>query len=155
MRAAVVESDLVQRIFDALPSFLQRQSLIDQWELDVLLCVQVADQIEALKNKADLPVSYFCQLILRVRLDRQTAEQIRALIRRIKAAHDVHERRFAAAGRTDDADKFIFVNMQTHMVERVQRLIAHAVYLGYIVKYDHVLAFTHMMTVYIPISDEG
>ena len=50
-----------------------------------------------------------------------------ALARRIHETKDMHERRLAGAGRTEDGDELALLEIQVHAVEGVDVLIAHAV----------------------------
>ena len=63
-------------------------------------------QVEGLKDEADLFVADARQLVVRHVADQVAIEVVEALGGRVEAADEVHQRRFAGAGGTHDGDIF-------------------------------------------------
>ena len=70
-------------------------------------------------------------------LDRLAVEDIFSFIRHIQAAHDIHERRFAGTGRSDDTDKFSLFDLHGSMVECSYLLASDMINLRNIPKCNH------------------
>ena len=70
---------------------------IEQRQLDVLLCVGAADQVEGLKDKADLPVADCRELAVAGPLDIHPVQQVAAAGGPVQRPDDIHNGGFAAA----------------------------------------------------------
>src|SRR5205085_3084971 len=92
MLRAMRHADALKRIGYALLAFGARQAAISERQFDVLIDVQVADQIEALKDEADLAVAYARALRRRKFCDRPVVEPILAVGRRVQEAEDREQR---------------------------------------------------------------
>ena len=110
MRSSCKELDALQRLPDPIPPFLHAYSLINERELHVLFCTEIADQIIILKDKPDFLTAYTGKLFFGIGTDRQTVEQILAFIRSIQTPHDIQQSGFSAARRADNTDKFPFLS---------------------------------------------
>ena len=70
------------------------------------------------------------ELLFAVVLDGDAVEPVGPGVRHVQTADDVHQRGLAAAGGADDAHELLRENVQRHMVERVDALLADLVDLG-------------------------
>ena len=59
------------------------------------------------------------------------------MIRNIQAADNIHQRRLAAAGGTDDADKLPGIDVQRGMIQRPDPFLADLIYLAKVLNVDH------------------
>ena len=59
----------------------------------------------------------------------------------VKPADDVQQRRLAAAGVTEDRDKFVLTELQIHALERVDGRVANGVILLNVLKFEHYSTF--------------
>src|SRR5205823_6150281 len=102
----VAETDTFERARRELfRVFLRARAVIEQWQLDVVQRGRTSQQIEALKDEAELLISYIRELILAQPLYADAIERIGALSRDIEAAENVHQRRLSGAGRAHDCDE--------------------------------------------------
>src|SRR5205085_5943250 len=108
-----------------------------QWHLDVVDRAHPRDQVERLKDKADLPVANPGELVLGQVGDVIAVEDVGARAREVEAADDVHQRALAGARRSHDRDEFSFRDMERDTFERRDLDVAGAVELGDPLEGDH------------------
>ena len=97
------------------------------------------DEIVALKDKADGVVAVGVPVPVAVLLCGDTVDEQVACRVAVQTADDVQQRRLAAAGRTENGDKFIVAKAQAHAAERVYALCAAAVILCDCLEFQHKL----------------
>ncbi len=88
-------------------------------QLDVLVDVQVANQIEALEDEPDFAVPHPGALGQRQVGDRLAVEDVLAVGRRVEQAENRQERGLAAAGRAGDGDVLAGLDFEVDPGERV------------------------------------
>ena len=115
---------------------LAGDAAVDHRQLDILHHVQLGQQVEELEHEPDLPVADGGKLPRRGVLDHHAVELDRAFGGRIQAAQDVHQRGLAAAGRADDRDELALLDVQGHVVQRADFLLAEAVDLADVAEFD-------------------
>src|SRR5208282_2209266 len=96
---------------DLLESFLHplfavgcAKATIGQWQFYILLDSEVADQVKALKDEADLTVADAGSLGESQVRDRMAVQRIVSARRRIQQPQDGEQRGFATAGRAGDRE---------------------------------------------------
>ena len=89
-------------------------------QLDVLVDVQIANQVEALEDEADLAVAHPRPLRQRQVGHRFAVEDVLALGRRVEQPQDRQQRRLAAAGRPGNRDVLAGLDLQVNPGERVR-----------------------------------
>ena len=105
------ELDEREHLVDLLLDLVARQLLLAQRKRHVFKHVQVGEEGVALKNGVD------AALVRRNVVDALTEEENVALVRRFKAADHAQGRGFAAAGRAEQRQKFVVVNVEIDAVE--------------------------------------
>ena len=88
----------VRRVQGLSPAILCLDIRVEQRQLDVFLGSHPGQQVETLKNEANLVVAHVSQLIGTHLADRFTIEQVAAAGGFIQAAENVHQRRFTRTG---------------------------------------------------------
>src|SRR5262245_10757882 len=119
MARAMGHADAVERTFDALLTFGSWHSPIRQRQLHVLVDRQVTDEIEALKDEADLTIPNARTLSGRESRDRLLPQQELAVARRIQQAEDGQQRRLPGTRRTRDRNILASTNVQMHIGKRM------------------------------------
>ena len=127
---AVGETHALERRGDALCPLRRPYAAVDERKFHIFLCGELGDQIEVLENEADLLIADAGELLFAVVLDGDAVEPVGPGVRYVQTADDVHQRGLAAAGGADDAHELLRENVQRHMVERVDALLADLVDLG-------------------------
>src|SRR5207248_9430547 len=103
---------------------------IQKRELDVLDRRRPGEQIESLEDEANLLVADRRQLVVREPRHVAAVQEIRAGRRPIEAAEDMHQRRFARPGGTDDRDELAALDVDRETAERMDLDVADVVDLG-------------------------
>ena len=105
------ELDEREHFVDLLLDLVARQLLLAQRERHVFKHVQVGEESVALKDGVDVA------LVRRDVVDALAKEENVALIRRFEAADHAQGRSLAAAGRAEQRQKFVVVNVEVDAVE--------------------------------------
>ena len=105
------ELDEREHFVDLLLDLVARQLLLAQRERHVFKHVQVGEESVALKDGVDVA------LVRRDVVDALAEEENVALIRRFEAADHAQGRSLAAAGRAEQRQKFVVVNVEVDAVE--------------------------------------
>ena len=113
-----------------------RQAGIDQRQLHVVQRRRARQQVEGLKDEPDLLVANARQFIVGHVADEVPVDVILPAGRRIEAAGQVHQGRFAGAGRTHDGHVFAPLDLDIHPGNGVNLLVAHDIGLPNIVGAD-------------------
>ena len=92
---AVTKPDAVQRVQSNFAPLFRADPRIDQRQLDIVQGIGARQQIERLKNEADLPISNLGQLIIVHLAHVRAVELVTSGAGRIQAADQVHQRGFA------------------------------------------------------------
>ena len=93
---------------------------IGERQLDVLVNGEVADQVEALEDEADLLVADARAVGEVEILDRLAVQQVTATAGRVEQSDDGQQRRFAAARRAGNGDVFALRDVQVNARKRVR-----------------------------------
>ena len=117
---AVRHADLLERRHHALLALGRLHAAIGERQLDVLVDVEIADQVEALEDEPDLAVADARALRERQIGDRLAVERVLALGRRVEQPEDRQERRLAAARRPGDRDVLAALDLEVDAGEGVR-----------------------------------
>ena len=113
---------------------------VDEGQLHVGQRRRAWEQVEALEDEADLAVANFGQAIIVHLAHVLSVEQIHAAGRHIQRPQDVHQGRFAGAGRAHDGHHLAGVDLQRDAAQGMHLKVAHAVDLGHVTDVDEGLA---------------
>src|SRR5262245_34731585 len=103
---ARVQPDAVERPQRQLAPFGTRQpSAVKQWDFDVVHHAQVVDQVESLKDEAELFVADASEMSVTVGSDRFTADADFAARRNVEQADHVKQGALARARRPHDRNE--------------------------------------------------
>ncbi len=133
---AVGQADPGQRLQGPLAPGLGTHPGVDQRQLDVVQGGRPRDEVEALEDKADLPVADLGQLAVIEEPDVGAIEQVPAVSGDIETPDDVHERRLPAARRPHDGDEIPPFDGERHPPEGVDLELAHGVGLDDLAQHD-------------------
>ncbi len=131
------ETDELEHLAHPHAPLRSRNALVMQRQLDVLVHVEIRDQMEALKDEADVTPAQVCELIDRAIGDVLAAEHVTTARRRIDEADDVEHRRLAAARRPHDCDELAALDREIDAIERRRNLRLARVALRYVSERDH------------------
>ena len=109
---------------------------IDQREFDIVAHIELRQQVERLKDKANSPVARLRKFTVSEGLDRFIIKEKGAIRRPVKQAKDVHQRRLARTRRPHDRNKFAAVDRQVNPAQGMDRLGAHLIDFGDIFEAD-------------------
>src|SRR3982074_1237198 len=112
------EVDHFQCSGHATPPLTTGDLAIQQRYFDVFRYVQIVDQVEILKDKADASAAAQGELCLRALGDIRPHEPVQTGAWAGDQTEDIEERRLAAAGRTHDREELASLNLQRQIVER-------------------------------------
>src|SRR5438445_788912 len=114
MGGAIGEPDCGQTVQRALTTRPRGKATVEQGQLDVLERRRPGQQVELLEHEPDLRVADSRQLVLREPADVDAVEQVVPRRRRVEAAEEIHERRFARSRRSHDGDELAGADGQRH-----------------------------------------
>src|SRR5712691_4018078 len=137
MPHAMRHSDAVEGLVNSSLTLNAGHAPIGERQLDVLVHGQVADQIEGLKNEADLAIADAGALGRLQDVHRLLVQRVNALRQRIEQAEDGQQCRFSAARRTGDGDELAFADVEVDAGKRVGLDIVGDEYFGYALEMDH------------------
>ena len=120
MLHAVSHLDPFQGVLYPLLAFLRRHAAVGQRQLDILIDVEIADQIECLENEADLAVAHPGPPARRELLDRIALQLMFAGGRRIEQSENRQQGRLAATRRTGDRHKLAATDLHRYGREGVR-----------------------------------
>ena len=109
-------------------------------------------KLELLEDKADFLTADARQLFLIQIADHAPVQGICAGRRHIKAADDVHQRRFSAAGWTEDRKKLALLNVKVDALEDSGHFIAHLILLDNAAHREKILAHLRLRLIASPAS---
>ncbi len=133
------EADVDQRLLGALDAFCRGRAVVDERQLHVVQRSGAGKQIEGLEDESDFLVADARQLIVVQFADQLAVEPVLALGRRIEAADQVHQRRFAGARWTHDGDVLVVPDAEVDAAQGMDLLLrAHVVGAPEIFNDDHV-----------------
>jgi acyl-CoA thioesterase-1 len=96
--------DAVQCLLDAAPALIGRHVAVGERQLDVLVHGEIADQIERLKDEANLSIPHARSFRCREFRHRVPIERVLPVRRRVEQSQNGEQRRLAAPGRAGDRD---------------------------------------------------
>ena len=109
---AVRHADLLERRHHALLALGRLHAAIGERQLDVLVDVQVADQVEALEDEPDLAVAHARALGERQVRDFLAVQDVAPFGRRVEQPQDREQRRLAAARRAGNRDVLTALDLE-------------------------------------------
>src|SRR4051812_10352769 len=138
---APFESDAMERIHRGLVALFARPAevSVNERELDILDCRRAREQIEALKNEADLRVPDDGALVAIERRDVDAVELVRAVSGTVETPEDVHQRRLAGAGRSHDRQELALIDDEVDARKRADFDLAHRIDLGQAMDLDDLI----------------
>src|SRR5262249_27801811 len=119
MLRPMAHADPFERLGDSLLPFRRPRAPIRQRQLDVLVHRQVANEVDALKDEADLAVANARALRGFEIRHRLVVERIRTIAGRVEQPQNRQQRRLPATGRPRDGDVLAFVNFEIDIVQGV------------------------------------
>jgi hypothetical protein len=108
-------------------ALLAVKPVVHHRQLDIFKSGRARQQVESLKDEADALVADVRPLVGGQRADLVVFQEILTAGGAIKTAKDIHESRFAGAGRTHDRDKFAKLDPEADTTQGGYLHIAHAV----------------------------
>ncbi len=108
----------LQQLAGALIDLLFRPAAQVQRNGDVFEAIERGQQIEKLKNEPDLVAAQARQLVVGKAAQPAAIDFDFAGGRRVEAADQVQQRRFAGAGRSDDGDHLAARDLEIHRIQR-------------------------------------
>ena len=139
MFRAVAEADALERRECVLATLTARQAGVQQRQLHILQNRRARKQIERLKNEADFLIANPGQRAGGELGNVIAVEPIFSAGRRIEAAEDMHQCRFAGAGWTGDGDELPFLNGHIDATQRVHGVLSGVVRLRHVLELDQSL----------------
>ncbi len=112
-------ADSFENFLHALLAFGGRHAAIGQREFHVFVNGEVADQVEGLKDEADLAIADAGAIRQRKVRHGLGIDPVIAFRGRIEQPENREQRGFAAARRTGDREEFAVLDFQVHAAERV------------------------------------
>src|SRR5438067_8004696 len=117
---AVAHADAVEGVLDALLAIGRRHSPVRERELDVLEDGQVADQVEALEDEADVAVADVRAVGRRQVLHRLGIEQVLTAGGRVEQAEDGQQGCLPRPGGADDREPLVLAHRKVDVGEGVR-----------------------------------
>src|SRR5210317_720125 len=127
----------VHHFGDTALAFSSAHIVIQESELDVLGDVQFVDEVEVLKDKADILLANLAASRLRIRRNVFIKEVIFALARIVEHTDDIQKRGLTAARWSHDGDEVTLFDFQVDAIERNGFYFVSSVYLVQIVQFQH------------------
>ena len=127
MRHAIREADIAQRGERDLAALIESHAGVNQRQLDIPQRTRSREEIEGLKDEADLAIADLGEFVVVHLADAVPVQFIRAGGRRIEAAEHIHQRRFSRARRPHDRDVFATLDAEGNAAQRMHGLAAHFV----------------------------
>ncbi len=124
---AVGEADASERVRGLYPSILCPETRVDQRQLDIIERRGAGQQVEGLKDEADLLVSDAGELVVVEVGHPMAVEPVLPGGRAVEAADQIHQGGLARSRRPHHRDELVFPNGQIDTAERVHDLTAHIV----------------------------
>src|SRR2546428_11356856 len=112
MLGAMAHAHALQRLSHALLPVARVHATIGQRQLDVFVDREIADQIEALKDKANFAVANTSALRQRKSLNWVIIENVLAIGRRIEQTQNRQQRRFAATRGAGNREIFALLDIE-------------------------------------------
>ena len=117
---AVRHSHALECLLDLLLALRRTGASIGQWQLDVFVHGEVANQVERLKDEADLPVADARAIADREIRHRLAVQRVVPVRWRIQQAENREQRRFAAARWPGDRDVLSLLDFEMNLGKRVR-----------------------------------
>ncbi len=120
MAEAVSHANAFERVLHFLLALAGARAAIGKREFDVFVNGQVADQVEGLKDEANLAIANARALADGQLGDGLAVQLVIAFRRRIEQAENRQQRRLAAAGGASNRDIRSFLDLEMNLLERVR-----------------------------------
>src|SRR5206468_1828158 len=91
---------------------------VDHRQLDLLNGRRARQQVELLKNEADLAAAHLRQLVVLETPDLLAVESVASAGRHVQAAEDIHQRTLARAAGPHDRDELAVVDREADALQR-------------------------------------
>jgi hypothetical protein len=133
------EADVGERLLGAFNALGGWSAVIDERQLDIVERACARQQVEGLEDESDFLVPDSREFIVIQFADELTVEPVLAFRRRVEAANEVHQSRFAGARGTHDRDVFILLDAEVDAAQGMDLLLrSHVVRAPQILHDDHV-----------------
>src|SRR5687767_8676000 len=127
MLRTIGEADTLELLHRSRTPLIAVDARVQKRQLDILEDRRARQQVERLKNEAELLIADASQLFARHLRNVLTIEPITTGARRVETPKDVHERRLAGTGRTDDRQKLPAIDADIHTTQRLHLILAGVV----------------------------
>jgi hypothetical protein len=117
--------------------FFRAHAAVAQRHVDVVEHVEVGNQVEALKNEADLLVADTRALVVGEAADIRAVELVGTAVEGFQQPRDVQEGRLAGAGGTGHCDELALVDFEAEVAQRVRLDQVRAIDLADVVHGEH------------------
>ena len=121
------ELHLVERRARAHVAILGRNARVHERQLDVAQRRRARQQVERLKDEADLFIPDARELVVVHLAHLLAVQEIRAFAGRVEAPDEIHQRRLARARRPHDGHVLAALDLNRHAAQRVDFFRAHHV----------------------------
>ena len=128
---AVLQSDALQGFDRALSALPHGNACIEQRQLHIFQRRLPRQQIEILKNKAELFIPDRGKILVRAFHDIHAVKEEVALGLLVQTADDIHQRRFSGAGGSHDRDIFALIHRHCNILQNRDSLLALHIVLIY------------------------
>lgn len=137
MHGTFGEADAFERLLGARHALRRRNSSVQGRQLDVFKRGRAREQVELLKDEADLAIANMSQFDLAQLGHVCAIEEIAAFGRAIQAAENIHQCGLARAGSAHDGDEFAAHDFQRDAAESVHLNLAEIVSLVDAIESDY------------------
>ena len=124
---AVGESDVIERLHCALTALIFADARIDERQFDIVKRIAAWKKIEGLEDEADFFITDFGEIVVVEPGNVDTIKEVIAACWRVEAADDIHQGRFARAGRPHDRDVFVLLHADHNAAQSIDELLPHLV----------------------------
>ena len=126
MVAALGKAEALQQLVHLLLSGRAVAPLEHERQRQVLLRRECRDQVERLKNQADVPAAEEREVAVAHPFELSAVDDDAALVGHGQAGHEVEQRALAAAAGAHDGEELALGDLQAHAVERGHRPVTLA-----------------------------
>src|SRR6185436_19432405 len=116
----MAHADAFERRAHTITAVTAFHAAIGEWQFDVFVNTEIADEVEALKNESNFAVANACAFGKGQISNRFTGERILTVGRRIEQSQNGKQRRFATARRPGNRNKLAALDVQVNARKRMR-----------------------------------
>src|SRR3954470_4653962 len=121
MMDSISETNILEREQRFFPAIVGWYTRVDQWQFDIMQRVRTGQKIKALKNKPNLFISDFRQLVVIHLADFHLVENKFTRRRGVETAKQVHQGRFPGTRGAHDRNVLAALDGQSNVAQGVNR----------------------------------